>query len=100
MNARMLVVEAEPAIPLALKGILKREGHEVDLADTGEQAIEFIREISYDLILTDLSLGPGASGMDVLKAAKEHRVETSVVITVSMRRARSTMSRSVPLKAL
>jgi DNA-binding NtrC family response regulator len=79
-TARMLVVEDEQAIRLALKGLLRREGHEVELADNGEQAIELLRSQVFDLVLTDLALGRGASGMDVLKVAKELRPETAVVM--------------------
>jgi len=80
MSARILVVEDEQAIRLALKGLLGREGHEVVLAETGEQAIRTLNEQVFDLVLTDLALGRGASGMDVLKVAKELRPETVVVM--------------------
>jgi DNA-binding NtrC family response regulator len=79
-TARILVVEDEQAIRLALKGLLGREGHEVELADSGEQAIDRLRGQVFDLVLTDLALGRGASGMDVLKVAKELRPETAVVM--------------------
>ncbi len=39
MKPRILVVEDEKAIQIALKGLLNREGYEVEPADTGEQAI-------------------------------------------------------------
>ena len=40
MKPRILVVEDENAIRIALKGLLTREGYEVDLAVDGESAIE------------------------------------------------------------
>jgi DNA-binding NtrC family response regulator len=80
MNARILVVEDEHAIRIALKGLLRREGYEVDLADSGETATSCLREQQYDLVLTDLALGRGLSGMDVLKTAKEVRPETAVIM--------------------
>jgi DNA-binding NtrC family response regulator len=80
MKPRILVVEDENAIRLALKGLLTREGYEVDLAVDGEAAIEQLGVQSYDLVLTDLALGHGASGMDVLKRVKEIRPETAVVM--------------------
>ena len=51
-------------IQLALSGLLRREGYEVALASTGEDAVALQRENAFDLVLTDLALGPGASGMD------------------------------------
>ncbi len=80
MSARILVVEDENAIRLALKGLLSREGYEVELAENGETAIAALADQAFDLVLTDLALGRGASGMDVLKAAKEARPETAVVM--------------------
>jgi len=80
MSARILVVEDENAIRLALKGLLTREGYEVELAEDGESALEIQKQQVFDLVLTDLALGRGASGMDVLKAAKESRPETAVVM--------------------
>ncbi len=80
MKPRILVVEDENAIRLALKGLLTREGYEVDLSVDGEAAIEQLGTQAYDLVLTDLALGHGASGMDVLKRVKEVRPETAVVM--------------------
>ena len=80
MTSKILVVEDEHAIRLALKGLLKREGHEVDLAENGEVAIEKLHSDVFDLVITDLALGRGASGLDVLRAAKLERSETGVVM--------------------
>jgi two-component system response regulator AtoC/two-component system nitrogen regulation response regulator NtrX len=80
MSARVLVVEDEKAIQLALRGLLRRDGYDVDLADTGEDALRKLGEKPYDLVLTDLALGRGISGMDVLRASKEARAETAVVM--------------------
>jgi DNA-binding NtrC family response regulator len=80
MSARVLIVEDEKAIQLALRGLLRRDGYDVDLADTGEDAKRMLAEKPYDLVITDLALGRGMSGMDVLRASKEARAETAVVM--------------------
>jgi len=80
MSARVLIVEDEKAIQLALRGLLRRDGYDVDLADTGEDAKRLLGEKPYDLVITDLALGRGMSGMDVLRASKEARAETAVVM--------------------
>jgi DNA-binding NtrC family response regulator len=80
MNPRILVVEDEAAIRLALSGLLRREGYDVEQADTGEAAIAKLRADAYDLVLTDLALGAGPSGMDVLRAAALSQPETPVVM--------------------
>lgn len=80
MSARILLVEDEKAIQLALSGLLSRQGYEVAVVGTGEEAFGELSASSFDLILTDLALGRGASGMDVLRRAKEVRPETVVVM--------------------
>lgn len=80
MTARILVVEDEHAIRLALQGLLRREGHSVALAESGDVALAKLQDESFDLVITDLSLGRGCSGMDVLHAAKKERPETGVIM--------------------
>jgi DNA-binding NtrC family response regulator len=80
VRARILVVEDERAIQLALSGLLRRAGYEVDVAGTGDQALAKLDEAPFDLVLTDLALGQGPSGMDVLRTAKKTRPETVVVM--------------------
>ena len=80
MSARILVVEDERAIQLALSGLLRREGYEVAVADSAEGALAQLREGPADLVLTDLALGHGLSGMDLLREVKASRPETAVVM--------------------
>ncbi len=80
MKPRILVVEDERAIQLALSGLLRRQGYEVDVAGSGDEAVAAVRESAFDLVLTDLALGRGPDGMDVLRAAKKLRPECAVVM--------------------
>ncbi|MEE2665193.1 MAG: sigma-54 dependent transcriptional regulator [Myxococcota bacterium] len=80
MSPRILVVEDEQAIRLALRGLLSREGYEVALAEDGERAIARLASEEFDLVLTDLALGRGVSGMDVLQHFKEQCPGTAVVM--------------------
>jgi DNA-binding NtrC family response regulator len=80
MTPRILVVDDERAIQLALRGLLRREGYDVELAGTGDEAVERVSDGGFDLVLTDLVLGRGPSGMDVLRAVKEKHPETVVVM--------------------
>jgi len=80
MTARLLLVEDEAAIRLALSGLLRREGYEVVVAESGAAALEALADAPFDLVLTDLALGRGASGLDVLRHAKELRPETAIVM--------------------
>jgi DNA-binding NtrC family response regulator len=80
VSARILIVEDEGAIRLALRGLLKRDGYQVDLAESGEEALDKFQQAPFDLVLTDLALGRGKSGMDVLESVKAQRPETAVVM--------------------
>jgi DNA-binding NtrC family response regulator len=80
VTPRILVVEDERAIQLALSGLLRRQGYEVDVAGSGDAAIAALADGAFDLVLTDLALGRGPDGMDVLRAAKERRPECAVVM--------------------
>ena len=70
MSATIFVVEDEQAIRLTLKGLLKREGHEIEFAEDGQVATERLRSEVFDLVITDLALGRGTSSMNVLRVAK------------------------------
>jgi len=82
VSARILLVEDEAGIRLALSGLLRREGYEVDVAGSGDEALARLgaSDAGFDLVLTDLALGRGASGLDVLRRAVELRPECPVVM--------------------
>ena len=80
MGASILLVEDEPGIQLAIRGLLRREGHETTVASTGTQAIEFLGEGAFDLVLTDLSLPDGVSGLDIVRHVGKHQPGTPVIL--------------------
>jgi DNA-binding NtrC family response regulator len=80
VKERVLIVEDERAIQLALSSLLRKEGYAVDVVETGAAACTKLAEVSFDLVITDLALGTGPGGMDVLRAAKAARAETPVVL--------------------
>ena len=79
----ILVVEDEAALRLALSGLFKREGHEVVLATNAKEAAAALAEGSIDLVLTDLALGKGGSGLDVLAEARKGRPELPVIVVTA-----------------
>jgi DNA-binding NtrC family response regulator len=79
MSARLLIVEDERAIQVALRGLFAKE-YEVVLAGSGAAALVELAEGAFDLVLTDLALGKGPDGLAVLKASKAARPETPVVL--------------------
>jgi DNA-binding response OmpR family regulator len=79
----ILVVDDEPAIRRALERALKRWGHTVHLATTGEAGIEVLDTQPVDLVLMDLRM-PGMSGQTLfhsIAARWPHLVERVIVMT-------------------
>ena len=79
MPARLLVVDDELNIRGALAKILERAGHTVSAAESGDAALSLLHEAPFDLIITDLKM-VGTSGLEVLRATKQHQPEAEVVL--------------------
>ncbi len=77
--ATILVVDDEASIRRTLREILEYEDYTVETAVDGEEALEHIREESYDLVLLDVKM-PKRDGMEVLKTVAEERPELPVVM--------------------
>jgi DNA-binding NtrC family response regulator len=77
---RVLIVEDEAGIRLALTGLLRREGYEVVQCERGDDALARLDVEAFDFVLTDLALGEGPSGLDVLRFARQRQPETPVVM--------------------
>jgi two-component system response regulator RegX3 len=75
---RILVVEDEESFSDPLSYLLRREGYEVSVAETGPMALEDFDRSGADLVLLDLML-PGLSGVDVCRALR-HRSSVPVIM--------------------
>ena len=69
-EARILVVDDEYLIRWTLQQNLEKGGYEVILAETGEEALEKVKDEAPDLALLDIKL-PGMDGYQVLEKALE-----------------------------
>jgi DNA-binding NtrC family response regulator len=79
VSARILVVDDERAICIAIERLLAARGHQVATARSVDEALERLGQGSVHLVITDLGLGAG-SGMDVLRWVREHAPDTAVVM--------------------
>ena len=68
--ARILVVDDERSMRELLAIVLRREGYDVLLAETGRAAIELLERQPVDLLISDIKM-PDLSGVEVLRAAKK-----------------------------
>src|SRR5262245_58852399 len=79
MPGRILVVDDEKAILVALRGLFGKEGYEVDTASSGEEAVRKIETDRFHVIVTDLSMD-GISGMQVLERGRALDPDLAVVM--------------------
>ena len=77
---RILVVEDEESFRDALSYMLRREGFEVELADSGPSAIEQFDRHGADLVLLDLML-PGLPGTEVFRALRAKAPVPVIMLT-------------------
>ena len=75
----VLVVDDEESVAITMAAILEMDGYRVTTCLRGQDAVELIKKETFDLVLTDLSLGD-FDGMDVLAAVREHSAETVGII--------------------
>lgn len=75
----VLVVDDEKNIRLTLEQCLSQAGYEVEVAVSGEHALQKIQERGYDLVLLDIKL-PDLDGLEVLRRLKRHRPDQTVVM--------------------
>ncbi|MFH1138386.1 MAG: sigma-54 dependent transcriptional regulator [Pseudomonadota bacterium] len=75
----ILIVDDEPNMRTALFEALTRQGHAVDMAENGVEALEKFRKNTYDLVISDVRM-PRLDGMELLKEVKKVSPQTPVVI--------------------
>jgi DNA-binding response OmpR family regulator len=69
MPHKILIVEDEPNIVAPLRFLMERNGYQVAVASTGEDAIASAISFRPDLILLDITL-PGIDGFEVCQAVR------------------------------
>jgi two-component system response regulator RegX3 len=78
--SRILVVEDEESYSDPLSYLLRREGYEVSVAETGPAALALFDSNGADLVLLDLML-PGLSGVDVCRRLRQRSSVPVIMLT-------------------
>ena len=68
-SARILVVDDERSMREMLTILLKREGHQVSVAENGQGAIDLLNQRPFDLVVSDARM-PDVDGLEVLRHAR------------------------------
>src|SRR6266853_1114111 len=79
MNASILVVDDERAIQDSLAWCLRTDGHEVQTAEDGEEAMAIMASQQFDVVISDIIM-PGVSGLDLLRKSRALHPRTLVVL--------------------
>jgi len=82
MTKRVLIVDDEVAILLALKKLLQSPEVEIDTVVTLQGAKNLLQQQDYDVVITDLRLTGvlDEEGLEILRYIKEHHPHTKVIL--------------------
>lgn len=83
MKNRILVVDDEHLIRWSLEQNLKKQGYDVTVAGSGEDALRILQEETPDLVLLDIQL-PGINGLEVLEKIKELEDDVLVIMVTAL----------------
>jgi DNA-binding response OmpR family regulator len=76
---RLLLVEDERKVASFIARSLRENSYSVDVAETGEKALDLISRLNYDLVLLDIRL-PKLSGVEVCREIRDSGNETPVLM--------------------
>jgi two-component system alkaline phosphatase synthesis response regulator PhoP len=79
MNSRILLVEDEPGLVVALSDLLRQEGYDVETATDGPTGLARATSEPFDLVLLDVML-PGKNGFEVCRELRQRGRDLAVLM--------------------
>jgi len=79
LKTKILIVDDELIMRESLGGWLERDGHEIEKAASGEEALKKMQQTRFDVLLVDIKM-EGMSGLELLKKVKEYDPDIEVVM--------------------
>jgi DNA-binding NtrC family response regulator len=79
-NAKILVVDDDPDTRNLLSEVLEGEGYQVVVASGAREAMAAGKAARFEVILSDIRLGPELNGLDVLRAFKSIQPDSEVIL--------------------
>jgi len=79
MTHKVLLIEDEPGLVLALTDLLTVEGYQVDTTPNGQTGLTMASEGQFDLIVLDVML-PGKNGFDVCRDLRQMGIGTPILM--------------------
>jgi DNA-binding NtrC family response regulator len=78
-KTKILIVDDELIMRESLGGWLERDGHDIETVASGEEALEILKDMRFDILLVDIKM-EGMSGLDVLRHVRETDPDIAVVM--------------------
>ena len=78
-SRRILIVDDDPSMRMALSETLEACGYDVESAENGSEALQKFQVQSFEIVVTDMRM-PRMGGMDVLKGVKKISPQTPVIL--------------------
>ncbi len=82
VTGSILVVDDDPSVRELLKDLLLMSDYDVVACESPFEALDLVKNHSFDLVITDLMM-PGMSGMDLVKALKDHDPALPVIMVTA-----------------
>lgn len=76
---KLLLVEDNIQLNKALSTVLKRNSYIVDSAFDGDEALLFLKQYQYDVVILDIMI-PRIDGLEVLKIARKDNINTPIIL--------------------
>jgi two-component system phosphate regulon sensor histidine kinase PhoR len=89
-KARILVVDDEATVCKSIRQVLLQDEYEVEMANSGEEALGKEAERPYDVMIVDLMM-PGLSGLDLLKMLKARNPKARVIMVTGYPTMKNTL---------
>ena len=80
---RILIVDDEETIRLALRKFLRSRGYEVEIAGSGDQALQILDKQSFSLMLCDVRM-PGMTGVQVVPQALGRDPDLAIIMLTAV----------------
>lgn len=82
--AKILIVDDEPNIRRLFRDELEEEGHTIDQAGDGAEALAAVAKTDYHLVLLDLRM-PEVNGIEFLEEIRKDRTRLPVIVCTAVR---------------
>lgn len=76
---KVLIIEDEKDLNRSITKLLMSQQYSVDSAFDGEEALDYIRVSTYDVIISDIMM-PKLDGLGVLRYLRNHQIKTPVLM--------------------